>query len=313
MSVKKSIDTLVQDVYSLLDSGIELTDEQAALLGAEMAEAIRSQVRPRRERKASLYFSSIGKPDRQLWYEYKGVKGLPLHPSDKFKFLYGTLIEILMMNLARWSGHEVTEVQGRATLDVVTGRKDCRIDGVTVDVKSASTYSFEKFKEGTLFEKDPFGYIAQLSGYIQAGQTDGKAETGAFWAADKQHGHMALLAVPPSKQQDVLKTIEHKKKVVILDEPPERCYSPEPMGKSGNEVLPTGCSYCAYKEVCWADANDGVGLRTFLYSTGPKFFTKVVEEPRVNEIGNNASKESNTKEKETKLPRSKGQSGTSEL
>lgn len=284
----KSIETLVQDVYALLDSGVDLTDEQTALLGAEMAEAIRSQVRPRTERKPSLYFSGIGKPDRQLWYEHKGTKATPLLPSDKFKFLYGTLIEILMMNLARWAGHEVTEVQGRAQLDVVSGRKDCRIDGVTVDIKSASTFSFEKFKDGSLFTKDPFNYIAQISGYIQAGVKDGRAETGAFWAADKQHGHMALLPVPPSKQPDMLKIIEHKKKVVILEEPPERCYEPVPMGKSGNMTLDTGCSYCGYKETCWADANDGLGLRTFLYSTGPKFLTKVVDEPRVNEIGNNA-------------------------
>ena len=42
---------------------------------------------------------------------------------------------------------------------------DCKIDGEVVDVKSASAMSFKKFKNGTLYEDDPFGYIAQLAGY----------------------------------------------------------------------------------------------------------------------------------------------------
>jgi hypothetical protein len=42
------------------------------------------------------------------------------------------------------------------------------IDGVTVDVKSASKYGFEKFLKHNLREDDPFGYISQLSSYVYA-------------------------------------------------------------------------------------------------------------------------------------------------
>ena len=45
-----------------------------------------------------------------------------------------------------------------------------------------------------------------------------------------------------------------------------------------------GCSYCQFKHSCWKEANEGRGLRTFLYSTGPKHFTHVEKEPRVAEI-----------------------------
>jgi len=48
--------------------------------------------------------------------------------------------------------------------------------------------------------------------------------------------------------------------------------------------LPTGCTYCPYKHDCWTDANEGKGLRAFRYSNGLKYFTKVVSEPRVEEV-----------------------------
>jgi hypothetical protein len=42
--------------------------------------------------------------------------------------------------------------------------------------------------------------------------------------------------------------------------------------------------YCNYKNDCWSDSNEGNGLRIFKYSNGLKYFTKVVSEPRVEEI-----------------------------
>ena len=65
--------------------------------------------------------------------------------------------------------------------------------------------------------------------------------------------------------------------------PPPRCYDEEPDGTSGNMKLSVGCSYCAYKNDCWSDANDGQGLRKFIYSKGPRWLTKVVNEPNVSE------------------------------
>ena len=77
---------------------------------------------------------------------------------------------------------------------------------------------------------------------------------------------------------DITDRIEHVQEMVKQPEPPEQCYEPKPDGKSGNMKLDIGCSYCAYKKSCWP------GLRAFLYSTGPRFLTEVVNEPKVQEI-----------------------------
>ena len=45
---------------------------------------------------------------------------------------------------------------------------DGRVDGVLIDVKSASPMSYRKFKEKTLYSDDPFGYLDQLSSYATA-------------------------------------------------------------------------------------------------------------------------------------------------
>jgi hypothetical protein len=48
--------------------------------------------------------------------------------------------------------------------------------------------------------------------------------------------------------------------------------------------LAKGCTWCKYKHECHKDSNDGNGLRTFRYSTGYKYLTEVVVEPKVDEI-----------------------------
>ena len=58
---------------------------------------------------------------------------------------------------------------------------------------------------------------------------------------------------------------------------PERCYPDIPDGKSGNMKLSVPCSYCSFKEHCWPE------LRTFIYSNGPRYLTKVVRTPDVYE------------------------------
>ena len=74
------------------------------------------------------------------------------------------------------------------------------------------------------------------------------------------------------------------KEVVAHDEPPARCHEAVPDGKSGNRKLGINCSYCSHKARCWADINDGQGLRTFIYSTGPRYLTDVVKLPKVHEV-----------------------------
>ena len=162
-------------------------------------------------------------------------------------------------------------------IDGVKGHIDAKIDGIVIDVKSASPFGFKKFKDYSLLENDPFGYLYQISGY---GQCLTPGEEVAFLACDKVTGDLALMNVSPSVSQeyDAKERISYLKKVVSSPEMPERCYPDEPDGKSGNRKLGTNCSYCAFKKECWP------GLRTFLYSTGPRYLTTVNELPRVYEV-----------------------------
>lgn len=231
--------------------------------------------------------SNIGKGARQLWYDKRYGREEDLPPNTIFKFIYGDLIESLLLFLARMSGHNVTARQAEVVIDGVKGHIDADINGVTVDAKSTSTHAFRKFSlpkddPGGLIRNDAFGYVEQLAGYSKARNTDG-----AWLAADKQNGHIAYLQL--SKEElaatvNVNERIAYLKAAVDSEEPPERCYSDEDEGASGNRVLGVNCSYCSHNKRCWSDTNGGLGLRTFLYSNGPKFFTKVAREPKVREV-----------------------------
>jgi hypothetical protein len=227
--------------------------------------------------------SNIGKGARQLWYgkNIQEDRGEELSGPTLIKFLVGDIIESVLLFLAAKAGHSVTHRQAEVAIEGIKGHIDADIDGVTVDVKSASTYSFKKFSNGSLAEDDPFGYIEQIAGYSEARGTDG-----AFLAMDKQNGTLAYL--PFSREElsrtvNIRERIEYLKTAIESEVEPERCYPDEKMGESGNRKLGTNCSYCPFKRHCWRDSNGGIGLRTFMYSSGPVFLTQVKSEPKVYE------------------------------
>jgi CRISPR/Cas system-associated exonuclease Cas4 (RecB family) len=289
----KTLDTLVDDIYALLDGDCdhEPTEENVEAAGELLKEVLRSRFRSRQPKtgEAVLRFSSIGKKERQLWYEAHGFPREKMPPKTYLKFLYGDLLEILLLFLAKEAGHEVTHEQHEVTVDGVKGHMDAVIDGVPVDVKSASAFAFKKFENGSFVFDDPFGYVPQLSGYANAlAEEEGcttKAERAAFFVVDKVSGDLTLApldgidiaANPPAPR------IARLRDVIADPSPPSRCYPDEPEGKSGNRKLGVGCSYCDFKESCWSDANGGKGLRKFFYSRGPVWLTKVAKEPRVDE------------------------------
>lgn len=227
--------------------------------------------------------SNLGKPDRQLWYDINDNEGSEeLSASTKIKFLYGDILEALLLFLAAEAGHTVSDQQVEVEVDGIIGHNDAIIDGVVVDCKSASTYAFRKFKDGTLAEDDPFGYMEQMAGYSEGfGGLDG-----AFLVIDKTLGHLTLLRVPGEELSalNIRGRITHIRDVVASDTPPERCYTPVAEGLSGNLGLAIGCQYCSHKQKCWSDANEGIGLRSFLYSQGPKHLVHVEREPKTVEL-----------------------------
>jgi hypothetical protein len=277
-----AIETLVSDIENLF-SGHECSDKMLDDFCATLKNQIKHSFQSYgEERRGTLRMSNIGKPcGRYLWYEVKGYKGEPLTPAAKFKFMYGHILESLLIYLAKEAGHDVQDEQKQVQVEGIRGSIDCIIDGVLVDVKSASTRSFSKFKDGTLGGQDSFGYLPQISGYL--GGLAGSTTRAAFLAVDKTLGHICLYE--PESLPEASEIIAKARVAVNSETPPERISGAlVDEGKSGNKKLSVGCSYCQFKQDCWKDSNNGKGLRCFLYSTGPTWFAEVANEPRVQEI-----------------------------
>ena len=279
------INTIPEDIYALFDpsSHHEVSEENLDSFCNGLKDLIRTRLAKQDRDGATLRFSSLGRPDRQLWYmeNTKKEDKEVLEGKTLLKFLYGDVIEQLMLLLVKESGHEVRDEQLEIEVDGVKGHIDAIIDGVTVDVKSASPQSFTKFERGTLFENDSFGYIGQISGYASVLTPE---TGGAFLAFDKVHGDICVLPVGTSITNGfgVRDRVAHLKEVIASPEKPPRCYSDVEDGKSGNRKLSVQCSYCAFKNAkddpCWP------GLRTFLYSSGPRHLTHVAKLPDVPEV-----------------------------
>lgn len=284
----KQLKDLPQDVYNLFDPN---TDHEAnEELLDEMCENLKQILRLRlkassRREGGAIRFSALGKPDRQVWFDSRPESEVdePLLPKTYLKFLYGDVIEQLYLYLAKEAGHEVKDEQREIEVDGVKGHIDAIIDGTVVDLKSASSFGYKKFEAGTVEQDDPFGYVAQLAGYASE-LTPG--EDAAWWAVDKSSGDNCITTLSKTtiKYHNPKERIEHLKEVLKSEEPPELCYEPVPDGKSGNLKLPTPCSYCKYKYRCHPDA------RLFLYSSGPRYLTKVAKEPNVPEVDKNNGK-----------------------
>lgn len=289
----KTIDTLVADIEGVLLNGIpsDVPKETIEKFGQALAGIIASRL-IREPKEPSLRMSNIGKPcKRQLWYEINQPgTGEPFRAETYMKFLYGDVIEELLLFLAELSGHEVKGRQDTQEIEGIKGHRDAIIDGMVVDTKSASPGSFKKFTNGTLREDDSFGYYEQLGNYVKAGGEDPLVidkQKGGFLVLDKVGGKICL-DVHDYKDYSPVESIQNTKDAVSQSEPPERGFEPKDDGyknpktkefvPNGNKVLGLNCSYCDQKFNCYPD------LRTFISSYGPKYFTKVVKEPKMLEI-----------------------------
>lgn len=282
----KTIDTLIQDIYKVLDEGI--ADEDYGDYGDEQLQVLKSRLDPAaiNADRTRLRLSSIGTPcARKLWYgTHASNEREPLLPHVRLKFLYGDITEALVLELARKAGHLVQGEQDTLSVNEVEGHRDCVIDGVLVDVKTASPYSFTKFQGGLQSDDDSFGYLTQLGSYLLGSQDDPlvvEKNKAAFLVVNKVTGKLCL-DVHEFKEEDfenIYESIKYRKKVHADKETaPPKAFEAVPEGKSGNLKLGLNCSYCEFKSVCWPE------LRTFLYGRGPVFLTHVERLPNVTEV-----------------------------
>jgi len=248
----KTIDTIVEDIYNIFecDEEVKVKKEDLDELAKGIVDAVTGSIKERERSRGNLRLSLIGHPDRKIWYTVRDGDKMgkeKLKGQDKIKFLYGHILESLLIFLSRTAGHTVTDEQKTVTVNGVVGHQDAIVDDVLVDFKSASSYAFKKFKENTIHSDDPFGYIAQISAYAKANNLD-KA---GFIAIDKSSGEICYCPVHSMEMINAEERIESLKQTVKSDVAPPRCYSDIPDGKSGNHKLHIGSVYCSYKHVCW--------------------------------------------------------------
>lgn len=274
---KPQLKDLPQDIYKLLEEG-KLTSKGIARFAAELQELLLNRFQEERA-DPTLRMSNLGEPcDLKLYWKIREPEsGEPLNGQTLLKFLYGDLVELLVLFLAEEAGHQVEGRQDELEIEGVKGHRDAIVDGVLVDVKSASGFGFDKFKAHRLEKDDNFGYLVQLGSYLKASQNDPRLTVkgqAAFIAVNKENGEICIDVYSPPMDTD----ISAKRALLDSPKPPVRGFSDVPDGASGNRKLGVNCSYCQFKDKCWP------GLRTFQYAGRKVHLTKVVREPNVEEV-----------------------------
>jgi len=287
---QKHISTIATDIKQLISDistgkPANMTEENLNVFLNNIKEAIlawnTSQVKAEKY-EGKLRMSSIGKPARQLWYDKHSPKDRKDEDTGlNLKFLYGHIIEHLVLYLAELAGHKIKDQQRKVEVSGVAGHIDSIIDGEVCDVKSASPFSFKKFQSGEIVGDDPFGYHAQLAAYEEGCDT----KAGGFLVVDKSSGDICFYKPDDMAKPNVKSLIKNLRESLEKDTPPEKCYEFK-TEKNGNKTLATGCMFCPHKWECHSDANSGKGLRVFKYSNKNVMLAEVVKEPNVDEITN---------------------------
>src|SRR5210317_1807806 len=287
---QKHISTIATDIKQLISDistgkPANMTEENLNVFLNNIKEAIlswnTSQVKAEKY-EGKLRMSSIGKPARQLWYDKHSPKDRKDEDTGlNLKFLYGHIIEHLVLYLAELAGHKIKDQQRKVEVSGVSGHIDSIIDGEVCDVKSASPFSFKKFASGEIVNDDPFGYHAQLSGYETAMGT----KEGGFLVVDKSSGDICFYKPDDMAKPNIPDLISTLKTTLETDTPPNKCYQ-DKEEKNGNKTLATGCQFCIHKWECHSDSNNGKGLRVFKYANKNVFLTHIVKLPNVEEITN---------------------------
>jgi hypothetical protein len=305
---KKTIETLIPDIYgvlgnnhkgTLMPKALDLFGEASVLTFHRAIESPERGPRPNR----TIYASELRDFEvcpRKMWYKiHTPEKAETLLPHNRIKFLYGDLTEAMLIFLAEQAGHEVEGLQKGFEEHVsqyninIRGRIDCTIDGVLVDVKSASSPAFKRMTSSSYsFDDDMFSYHRQLQWYD--GEMTGPDEDPVLLMMDKQLGTLALKSVPSwsslgvggKLQLEFDRIHETAGQVFDAEAPPlpsSLWVGDEPQsGTSPNRKLKTYCSYCPFKSTCWEDL--GKPLTGYLYSYGPVWLTEVNKTPNVPEI-----------------------------
>ena len=278
----KDIKSLIPDIYSLVQRKDGwFTDELANGLSIAITSRLKHNFSEYKGG-GSLRLSKMGEVcPKALWYSVHHPElAEPFKPWTEIKFGYGHILEAYALTLAKAAGHSVEGEQDELVLDGVVGHRDCVLDGYIVDVKSCNSRVFNRYKTGTPDEINMFGYLDQLDGYTVASSNDPlvrSLDKAYILAVDQVLGHLWLYEHKVDHEK-IRYRVSSYKRIVAGDTPPACTCTTIEYGRSGNRCLDTKASYSQYKHCCFPS------LRTFSYSTGLVYFTKIVNKPNVPEV-----------------------------
>lgn len=302
----KSHDTLVRDIYTLLETrkvevgdaldlntqalfyqDFDFEDAGGGFLHDLIAAIHKQILSPTPQRSNTLRMSNLGTPCiTKLWYDInEPVERGSVRGADTMKFLYGDLLEALLIALTKAAGHKVEAEQREVRINGIVGHLDCVIDGLLVDVKSASDYSFKKFKQGGgLWKDDGFGYLSQLSSYLYGLQDSDilkYKDKAGFLVINKVTGEICMDVYDMSdllakKEEEIKYRIET---VAQKEAPTFRMPLRPQSATSPNMQLGFTCGYCPHKGKCFPN------MRSFKYSNGIVHLAHVEKVPNVEELG----------------------------
>jgi hypothetical protein len=213
----------------------------------------------------TLRMSNLGRPLCQLQMQKKGAERIPKREKQQSTiFATGHMLEAWLVMIMKAAGVPIVGEQTACSVDidgnVISGTSDIIIDygndHAVWDVKSASKYSFSKFKEGygAIEENDSFGYITQGEMYSEAHGMP----FGGWVVVNKDNGEICVCETPINGMSAETYTVVASK-IHVLDTnmPFKRCFEDieETFYKkpTGNRVLPFACDWCDYKRECWPD------------------------------------------------------------
>lgn len=271
------IKNLIKDIYATVGNkgwfDRALSEDFSGEVGRKLVESTgREREVPR------LRLSQLGpKCPCHLWHSIHSPElAEPYRPHTLIKFTYGHILESLVISMAKAAGHEVTGEQDELSVDGIVGHRDCVIDGCIVDVKSANSRAFQKYKDGTVDRDINWGYLDQLDAYLVGSANDPLVRDkhhGYLLAINQELGHLALHE-HTIREENIRERIRNYRSIVASPRPPACTCEEVPDGSSGNYRLGVAASYSPFKFACHPH------LRTFLYSDGPRYLTKVVRTPR---------------------------------
>lgn len=288
----KSINTLVEDIEHVIRTGEGWTEEISQWFANDVKEKSDEQMRKRSQTQETyLRMSNIGRPDCVLWYMFNrpDIQEKEKDYNVYNIFSFGDMIESWLLALTKAAGHTISSHQAQCEINGIKGSNDAIIDGVMVDVKSASDDNFKKFDRHMLRfnfggvdraeEADYHGYLPQLAGYVAANidNPDLLVKThAAFLVMNKNNGKIVLdLYNIEDEVKKIPAQIEHKRNV-ISGYFPGRSYEAVPYkaNSKGHMTLPKPCKWCTYRDDCW----DG-DVRVFRYTNQWVTLVEPIKDP----------------------------------